>query len=210
MHNLFVMHVIDATNKLGKKTTCIILIHHPMCKNVFKELTTRGIFKDDTNVLVGLHNINQLDNVRMFERLQKVVHYTWDIRVHMKRSILHVTRSAWISLSTRLRRVSDTPTVSLRINLTATFCICTCYYIMMVVSSLFSLLWYYLLSSAAMDTKLDFSIFSFTQCLHQHVVAKSYLKQAWALMASALSSPRSIYRRIIRSCWWWWCNGWWH
>lgn len=41
-----------------------------MSKNVVEKLSTRGIFEDDTNILIRLNDIEETDNVGMFECLE--------------------------------------------------------------------------------------------------------------------------------------------
>jgi len=63
------MDVPDAGDELGEKTACILFFEEAMRENVIEQFTARGVVENDANVFVGLDNIVQPYDIRVFEHL---------------------------------------------------------------------------------------------------------------------------------------------
>ena len=63
------MNVPNAGDELGEKTACILFFEEAMGENVIEQFAARGVVEDDADVFVGLDNIVQPHDIRVFEHL---------------------------------------------------------------------------------------------------------------------------------------------
>ena len=68
--DLFLVDVPDAGDELSEEFACIFLLQVAVGENVVEEFAARRVFEDDADVLVGLDDVVQPNDVRVFESLE--------------------------------------------------------------------------------------------------------------------------------------------
>ena len=75
MDNLLLVDIPDTGDELSKQLASVSLTEVPVSEDVVEELTTRRVFENNADILVGLNNIVQSHDVGVFEGLS-----AWPLR----------------------------------------------------------------------------------------------------------------------------------
>lgn len=70
MDDLLLMNVPHAGNELGEEFGCVAFAKVAVGEDMVEQFTSRGIFKNDTDVFVGLYYVVKAYDVGMFEGLE--------------------------------------------------------------------------------------------------------------------------------------------